>query len=583
MEELIAKGQVMVNGRPAEVGVRVSGRDRVQVQGKRVDMHPGGGNNKPRVLIYHKPEGEIVSNDDPEGRPTVFAKLPKVRAGRWIAIGRLDFNTSGLLLFTTSGDLANRMMHPRFQLEREYAVRTMGRLSEEQLDHLTTGVMLDDGEARLHTVEDRGGGEGINHWYHVVIKEGRNREIRRLFEAVGSQVSRLIRVRFGRIELPPHLKRGQMKELASDEVRELSSWVRAQTPNAGPGMLEAAPSVDNGDVDDEMLIDDDVGNRLPPQPQAPSEQRGGERGGRRNNQRRRGGGGGEARHQAGGRPPRPANARHDRRGAGSHRAGARPQQGAAASEFAATDQFGVNATAEFIGETEAGHEARVGYGEAANQSEAGFAGDMQQAPEVPGESAGQGVPRENRGPRPQHQQRREGGRRRRRGGGQGRHAGAQPRQYPAGEGGDPRQPSSNESRQPGSGELTHQGAGRGRHGQADARRRGGGGGQARSHAAGGGAQQQRRGQQRHGAQQQAQGGRSQAQGGRNQAQGAGGRRGRKGGRIGPATFNESAYELRDPDSYRTQRGHGQGEAQAKPAPRVTKRIRASQRWKLQAT
>src|SRR5262249_15720329 len=151
--------------------------------------------NRPRVLLYHKPEGEIVSRDDPGNRPTVFAKLPRIQGAKWIAVGRLDLNSSGLLIFTTSGELANALMHPRFQVEREYAARVVGRMSAEQLKAATTGIELDDGIARFDSVTDEGG-EGTNHWYRVVLREGRKREVRRLFEAVGLLVSRLIRVRY---------------------------------------------------------------------------------------------------------------------------------------------------------------------------------------------------------------------------------------------------------------------------------------------------------------------------------------------------------------------------------------------------
>jgi 23S rRNA pseudouridine2605 synthase len=178
------------------------------------------------VLIYHKPEGEITSRDDPQGRPTVFAKLPRLRGAKWLAVGRLDYNTCGLLIFTTSGELANRMMHPRFAIEREYAVRTLGRLRPEHVEKLKSGIMLDDGIARCAAVEDEGG-EGANHWYRVVLAEGRNRVVRRMFEALGLTVSRLLRVRFGTISLPPRLKRGQLNELAPEEVTRLMEWLKS--------------------------------------------------------------------------------------------------------------------------------------------------------------------------------------------------------------------------------------------------------------------------------------------------------------------------------------------------------------------
>ena len=175
-------------------------------------------------MLYHKPEGEIVSRDDPQGRPSVFDKLPQMQASKWIAIGRLDYNTSGLLIFTTDGELANRLMHPRFEVEREYAVRIIGRLTPEHADLLTTGVKLEDGSAKFDYLSDEGG-EGTNHWYRVILKEGKNREVRRMFEAVGMTVSRLMRVRFGPINLPPRLKRGRSLELNEDEVRRLLELV----------------------------------------------------------------------------------------------------------------------------------------------------------------------------------------------------------------------------------------------------------------------------------------------------------------------------------------------------------------------
>jgi 23S rRNA pseudouridine2605 synthase len=170
------------------------------------------------VLVYHKPAGEIVSADDPEGRPSVFDRLPNMKNGKWLAVGRLDFNTEGLLLFTNSGDLANRLMHPRYNIDREYAVRTLGELEEGMRQKLLAGVELDDGTASFSKIQD-GGGEGVNRWYRVVIGEGRNREVRRMFEAVGLTVSRLIRTRYGAMTLPTGLKRGRWEELEENDVR----------------------------------------------------------------------------------------------------------------------------------------------------------------------------------------------------------------------------------------------------------------------------------------------------------------------------------------------------------------------------
>jgi 23S rRNA pseudouridine2605 synthase len=222
MEELIAAGQATINGKIAKIGDRVGTEDVVRL-GKRV-IHFRRTGIPPRVMLYHKPEGEIVSRDDPQGRPSVFDRLPQLRSSKWIAIGRLDYNTSGLLIFTTDGELANRLMHPRFEVEREYAVRIMGRLTPEIAEKLTAGIELEDGLARFDQLSDQGG-EGSNHWYRVVLKEGRNREVRRMFECVGMTVSRLMRVRFGPINLPPRLKRGKWMELDEVDTRRLLALV----------------------------------------------------------------------------------------------------------------------------------------------------------------------------------------------------------------------------------------------------------------------------------------------------------------------------------------------------------------------
>jgi len=211
-------GRVTVNGEPATIGMRVGPHDVIRVGEKVIGRQREG--RPPKVLLYHKPEGEIVSRDDPARRRSVFDNLPEPRGGKWLAVGRLDYNTCGLLIFTTSGELANRMMHPRYELDREYAVRVLGRLSPEQQEKLVSGVQLKDGVARCEVVRDEGG-EGANHWYRIVIREGRNREVRRVFEAVGLKVSRLMRVRFGSLSLPPKLKRGQHVELPSGETRQL--------------------------------------------------------------------------------------------------------------------------------------------------------------------------------------------------------------------------------------------------------------------------------------------------------------------------------------------------------------------------
>ncbi|GHA67352.1 pseudouridine synthase [Formosimonas limnophila] len=227
MEELIISGRVSVNGMPAHIGQRINDGDMVRVNGKilqRKRLTPA----VPRVVIYHKPAGEIVSHDDPEGRPTVFDKLPFTRKGKWLAIGRLDFNTEGLLILTTSGDLANRLMHPRYGHEREYAVRVLGDVTEEQMSLLKSGIKLDDGMAQFSTIE-RIGGEGANRWLRVIIGEGRNREVRRMFDAIGLTVSRLIRVRFGAIVLSSQLKRGRWQEWEKAQVQQLMTQLGLKT------------------------------------------------------------------------------------------------------------------------------------------------------------------------------------------------------------------------------------------------------------------------------------------------------------------------------------------------------------------
>lgn len=223
MEILIASGQVSINQIVAKVGDRVGPDDVVRI-GKRI-VRLNMEERLPKVILYHKPEGEIVSRSDPQGRPSVFDKLPHLDSSKWIAIGRLDFNTSGLLIFTTDGELANRLMHPSFEVEREYAVRIIGELTSEQMTLLTTGVELKDGFAKFNYLSDEGG-EGTNHWYRVILKEGKNREVRRMFEAIGLTVSRLMRVRFGPINLPSRIKRGQWIELDEKEIKRLLKLIK---------------------------------------------------------------------------------------------------------------------------------------------------------------------------------------------------------------------------------------------------------------------------------------------------------------------------------------------------------------------
>lgn len=219
MEALIGDQRVRVNGYLAHVGQRVQPGDEIRVDGRLITVQSEPA--RVRVLLYHKPVGEVVTHSDPEQRPTVFARLPRLRQGKWQSVGRLDLNTEGLLLLTNSGDLANRLMHPRYGLEREYAVRVLGALSLEEKQRLLGGVMLADGRAQFLKVIEEEAGEGANRWYRVTIAEGRNREVRRLFEALGHAVSRLIRVRYGPVLLPRGLRRGVWQELAGAEAEQV--------------------------------------------------------------------------------------------------------------------------------------------------------------------------------------------------------------------------------------------------------------------------------------------------------------------------------------------------------------------------
>lgn len=231
MEQLILEGRISVNAEPAHIGQRIQFGDNVKINGKpirvRIDPPP------PRVIAYHKPIGEVVTHDDPQNRPTVFRRLPKLFQGKWQSVGRLDLNTEGLLLLTSSGELANRLMHPRFGLEREYAVRVLGALNNEEKKRLLDGVTLDDGLAHFTSIE-AGGGEGANCWYKVTLSEGRNREVRRMFEAVGHAVSRLIRIRYGAMVLPRGLKRGAFVELDEHDIRALTGAVDRSESRSDP-------------------------------------------------------------------------------------------------------------------------------------------------------------------------------------------------------------------------------------------------------------------------------------------------------------------------------------------------------------
>jgi len=228
LESWIEQGRVSINGKVATLGDRVSEKDVIRVDGNVVPREKMGGGRR-RVLMYHKPVGEVTTRSDPEGRPTVFDHLPNLRNGRWVAVGRLDINTAGLLLFTSDGELAHRLMHPSRQVEREYAVRVMGEVPPEMIKRLQEGVDLEDGKAHFDSIVDAGG-EGANHWYHVTLLEGRNREVRRLWESQGVMVSRLIRVRYGPVTLPRWLRDGKFDDVPAHQLQALLELVEMAEP-----------------------------------------------------------------------------------------------------------------------------------------------------------------------------------------------------------------------------------------------------------------------------------------------------------------------------------------------------------------
>ncbi|MDB4040212.1 pseudouridine synthase [Methylophilaceae bacterium] len=220
IEKAIIERRIYVNNRMAEIGQLISNEDIIIFDGKLINLNLDKAS--PKILIYNKPEGEIVSESDPKGRATVFDNLPKIKNAKWISIGRLDFNTSGLLIFTSYGEFANRLMHPRYEIEREYSVRVHGELTDNQISQLKAGIKLEDGLAKFQTISFKGG-EGSNHWYQVTLKEGRNREVRRLFQFFNITVSRLMRIRFGDFTLPSNLKKGNYLELSEKEVLDVLS------------------------------------------------------------------------------------------------------------------------------------------------------------------------------------------------------------------------------------------------------------------------------------------------------------------------------------------------------------------------
>ncbi len=237
MEEVIAAGRVSINGRVAQVGERIEPGDELRIDGRKVQFQIEDEIRR-RVLIYYKPEGEICSRNDPESRPTVFEQLPAIANDRWVMVGRLDINSTGLLLFTNDGELANRLMHPSNEIEREYAVRVMGEVTPQIKNNMLKGVVLDDGPAKFESFSEIGG-DGINRWYQVVVKEGRNREVRRIFESQGLKVSRLLRTRYGTVILPRELRTGRWMELDKADIDNLTKSVELK-PRQGTGLFGMA-------------------------------------------------------------------------------------------------------------------------------------------------------------------------------------------------------------------------------------------------------------------------------------------------------------------------------------------------------
>ena len=229
IDSLLQEGRIKVNGKVAKPGDQIAGGEKIFIDDKAVRLSRFI--LKPKLLMYHKPVGIVSTRSDPEGRPTIYNQLPQIKQGRWIGIGRLDINTSGLLLFTTHGELANRLMHPSFELEREYAVRVRGEVTPEKIEALTKGIELEDGTAKFDSVID-GGGEGTNHWYHVVLREGKNREVRRLWNAVDVEVSRLVRVRYHTFTLPKWLKPGKTRFFEDDVVQRLFGSLDLEFPSS---------------------------------------------------------------------------------------------------------------------------------------------------------------------------------------------------------------------------------------------------------------------------------------------------------------------------------------------------------------
>jgi len=228
VEEMIKEKRIQVNGRLAQLGDKVEGKERFSLDGKAIRINSR--QYKPKLLMYHKPVGEVSTRNDPEGRKTVFSNLPHLQQGRWVGVGRLDINTSGILLFTDHGELANRLMHPSFRIEREYAVRVRGEVTNDTLEQLKTGIELEDGTAKFDHIVDIGG-EGTNHWYHVILREGKNREVRRLWEAVDCEVSRLQRVRYDQFSLPKWLKPKKSRFFEDETIKRIFQRLDLKYPD----------------------------------------------------------------------------------------------------------------------------------------------------------------------------------------------------------------------------------------------------------------------------------------------------------------------------------------------------------------
>lgn len=236
LEEKISTGRIRVNGKVAHLGMRVDSTAEIRIDGHAAPIKAEA-EQLCRVIVYHKPEGELVTRKDPEGRPTIYASLPQLKGARWIAIGRLDINTSGLLLLTTDGELANRLMHPRYEIEREYAVRVFGEVNDGMIQKLREGVQLEDGKAHFTRIK-RQGGEGLNRWYHVCLTEGRNRQVRRMWESQGLLVNRLIRIRMGEQKLPKGLVQGGWMDLDMKEVNYLRELVQLEPLTSAPALTD---------------------------------------------------------------------------------------------------------------------------------------------------------------------------------------------------------------------------------------------------------------------------------------------------------------------------------------------------------